>query len=84
MPQLPGRVIAERAARLRAQGTEALRRFLTGENGKTRRVLVERGNRGHTEHFAPVRFTHGVKAGSLVATRIIAADTDHLIAQAAT
>jgi threonylcarbamoyladenosine tRNA methylthiotransferase MtaB len=81
MPQLEGRVIAERAAGLRALGAGALKRYLAEEIGKTRNVLAERGRRGHTEHFAPVRFTHAIETGSLVRARIIAADPGHLIAQ---
>jgi threonylcarbamoyladenosine tRNA methylthiotransferase MtaB len=84
MPQLPKPVIAERAAALRRHGTRALQNFFGQEVGRTRKVLAERGNRGHTEHFAPVRFTHGVTAGSLVEARICAADTHHLMAQAGT
>jgi threonylcarbamoyladenosine tRNA methylthiotransferase MtaB len=83
MPQLEGRIIAERAARLRALGARTLKRYLAGEIGKTLSVLAERGRRGHTEYFAPVRFTHAIEAGSLVTARIAAADADHLIAQAA-
>jgi threonylcarbamoyladenosine tRNA methylthiotransferase MtaB len=83
MPQLEGRVIAERAARLRALGACTLKRYLAGEIGKTLSVLAERGRRGHTEYFAPVRFAHAIEAGSLVTARITAADADHLIAQAA-
>ena len=84
MPQLPKPVIAERAAWLRREGLRLLQQFLSKEVGKTRNVLVERGNRGHTEHFAPVKFTGNVEAGSLVEARICAADTHHLVAQAAT
>ena len=84
MPQVPRPVVAERAASLRLEGLRLLQQFLRQEVGRTRNVLVERGNRGHTEHFAPVKFTGSVEAGSLVEARISAADTHHLIAPAAT
>jgi threonylcarbamoyladenosine tRNA methylthiotransferase MtaB len=81
MPQLPKPLIAERAASLRREGLRLLREFLSKEVGRTRNVLVERGNRGHTEHFVPVKFTASVEAGSLVEVRICAAETHHLVAQ---
>ena len=84
MPQLPKPVIANRALALRRQGLRQLQQFLMREVGRTRRVLAERGNRGHTEHFASVRFSGNVQAGSLVDSLISAADTHHLIAQAGT
>jgi threonylcarbamoyladenosine tRNA methylthiotransferase MtaB len=84
MPQLPKPVIANRALALRRQGMRQLQQFLMREVGRTRRVLAERGNRGHTEHFASVRFSGNVQAGSLVDSLISAADTHHLIAQAGT
>lgn len=82
MPQLPRAVIAERAAALRSLGLRQLQQFLRREVGRTRLVLLERGRRGHTEHFAPVRFTGDAEPGALVRTLIIAADAHHLIAQA--
>lgn len=63
MPQLPRPLVKERAARLRAAGEAALERFLAAEIGQRRRVLVERDNRGHTEHFAPVRLAAPTPAG---------------------
>jgi threonylcarbamoyladenosine tRNA methylthiotransferase MtaB len=84
MPQLPKTVIAERAAALRQLGARQLQQFLAQEVGRTRLVLVERGNRGHTEHFAPVRFAGDAERGSLVKSLITAAQAQHLIAQAGT
>jgi threonylcarbamoyladenosine tRNA methylthiotransferase MtaB len=54
MPQVAGRVIRERARRLRAQGEAALRRRLAAEVGAARDVLVESATQGRTEHFIPV------------------------------
>jgi threonylcarbamoyladenosine tRNA methylthiotransferase MtaB len=84
MPQLPKAVIAERAAALRHLGACQLQQFLTCEVDRTRLVLVERGNRGHTEHFAPVRFDSDAQPGALAQSLIIAADARHLIAQVRT
>ena len=55
MPQVPGAVIHERAARLREKGAAVLARSLTARIGTTASVLVERAGFGHSEHYAPVR-----------------------------
>ncbi|MBI5130806.1 MAG: tRNA (N(6)-L-threonylcarbamoyladenosine(37)-C(2))-methylthiotransferase MtaB, partial [Rhodopseudomonas palustris] len=64
MPQLDGRVIRDRAARLRAAGEAALTRRLAGETGATRSVLIESATQGRTEHFVPVAIEGG-KAGDV-------------------
>jgi threonylcarbamoyladenosine tRNA methylthiotransferase MtaB len=63
MPQLPRETVKARAQRLRAKGEQALSRHLDGESGRTRRVLVESGNRGHTEHFIPARLRGATQPG---------------------
>jgi len=65
MPQLPKPVIKERAQQLRQKGETVLDAFLAGQIGQRRRVLVERQNRGHTQHMAPVRLTTPIPAGTL-------------------
>ncbi len=65
MPQLPKPVIKERAQRLREKGETALEAFLARQIGQRRRVLVERQNRGHTQHMAPVKLTTPIPAGTL-------------------
>ncbi len=57
MPQLPKPVRKERAARLRAAGERRLHHYLQGQVGRPARVLVEGQGRGHTEAFAPFRFS---------------------------
>jgi threonylcarbamoyladenosine tRNA methylthiotransferase MtaB len=59
MPQVDGRVIKDRARRLRANGETALRRRLALEVGTTREVLIESATQGRTEHFIPVAVTNG-------------------------
>lgn len=59
MPQLARKTVKERAAILREAGQMRLSTFLERETGKRRQVLVERGGRGHSEHFAPVRLDSG-------------------------
>jgi threonylcarbamoyladenosine tRNA methylthiotransferase MtaB len=63
MPQLPREIVKARAQRLRAKGEQALRHHFDAEIGRTRRVLVETGNRGHTEHFMPARLNAATGSG---------------------
>jgi hypothetical protein len=44
-------------------------------------VLVERGGRGHSEQFSPVRLD--APAGALVRARVTAVDAGGLLAEAA-
>ena len=53
MPQVDGRVIHERARRLRAAGDAAFAAHLASEEGSVRRLLVENGGIGRTEQFTP-------------------------------
>jgi len=69
MPQVEGRLIRERAKRLRDAGDAALKRRLASEVGQTRYVLIESATQGRTEHFLPVAMTGGV-AGSVQAMAI--------------
>jgi len=73
MPQVRRDVIKERARRLRQKGDDALRRHLEGEIGITRKVLVESGQSGRTEHFLPVRLPAARETGTIVELAI----TDH-------
>jgi len=81
MPQVPVDVRRERAARLRAKGEERVRAFFAGEVGRVREVLVERGGRGHSEHFAPVRIepVDAARPGELLRVRIDAAEDGMLV-----
>jgi threonylcarbamoyladenosine tRNA methylthiotransferase MtaB len=83
MPQLSRTIVRERAARLRAAGSAALARALAARIGTTASVLVEHPGFGHSEHYAPVRFTGTVATGRVVAVRIAAATAGELIGEAA-
>lgn len=54
MPAVPGTLIKERAAALRAKGEERLKAFLETLTDKTVEILIENGNVGRTPHFAEV------------------------------
>ena len=74
MPQLPGQLVAERAARLREAGSRAHAEHLRARLGRPLAVLTERGNTGRAEDFTLVRFRSDVAAGDIV--RIEAGDAD--------
>jgi threonylcarbamoyladenosine tRNA methylthiotransferase MtaB len=80
MPQLPAGLLSERAAILRNKGARLRADFMQGQIGKTRSVLVEHGNRGHTEHFAPVRFAAPVAPRTITEAAITGCTSDHLLA----
>ena len=70
MPQLPGNIRKERAARLRAAGEHAVASYLASRVGREERILVEQPGMGRTEGFATVRLDPTLAEGSL-AKRII-------------
>ncbi len=82
MPQVPGPVIRERAARLRAAAQSRHREWLAGQIGDTARILVEEGGRGHSEHYALVQLALPEREGSIVTARLAALDGDMLIGEA--
>jgi threonylcarbamoyladenosine tRNA methylthiotransferase MtaB len=66
MPQVAREVAKERARRLRARGTEALRRLLDKEIGARRSVLTETPDLGRTEHFLTVRLARPAEPGTIL------------------
>jgi threonylcarbamoyladenosine tRNA methylthiotransferase MtaB len=89
MPQLPVAVRKARAARLRAAGEQAKRRFFAKQRGRSAQVLIERtdasGAFGHSEHFAPVRIadTVALVPGAIVTAIIDGANANELTARVA-
>jgi len=89
MPQLPVPLRRERAARLRAAGAGAAARFYAtrlehARMGQEETVLLEAPDRGHTEHFAPLRLLRGTGAhGALLRARVTGADARGLLAEVA-
>jgi len=78
MPQVNGRTIRERAARLRADGEAALLRRLASDVGTTRQVLIESATQGRTEHFVPVAVSGGTP-GAVHAMTIAGHDGERLL-----
>jgi threonylcarbamoyladenosine tRNA methylthiotransferase MtaB len=68
MPQLDRGLVRARAERLRARGAAALAAHLDAERGAVRRILVENGGVGRTEHFTLAEIS-GTR-GEIVTARI--------------
>jgi len=80
MPQHPGGLVAERAARLRAAAAAAHATHLETRLGRPLSVLTERGNTGRAEDFTLIRFARDVAPGDVVAVTAQAADERALLA----
>jgi threonylcarbamoyladenosine tRNA methylthiotransferase MtaB len=80
MPQLPGEIVSERAARLREAAAAAHATHLAARLGRPLDVLTERGNSGRAADFTLVRFGREVAAGDLLTVTADAADGRALIA----
>ena len=81
MPSIPVPVRKARAGRLRELAATQAGRFHAAQLGRIVTVLAERGGRGHTEQFSPIRLH--APDGTLVRARVIAADASGLVAEAA-
>ena len=70
MPQVNGKAIKERAARLRAAGDAQVARHLAAQTGKTHLVLMESPRMGRTEQFTEVAFGTDQPESQIVSTTI--------------
>ncbi len=82
MPPVPGPIVKARAAALRAAGEIALARHLDRHVGTRATVLAERGGRGRTEDFSPVRLGEDAVPGRFVEVHIAGHDGRELRAEA--
>lgn len=80
MPQVDGRAIRERAARLRASGEAAVARHLQSQVGRAHRVLMETPRMGRTEQFAEVVFAADQPEGQIVEAAISGVSGSQLVA----
>lgn len=79
MPQLPAATIKARAKALRERAAQCRDLWLTAQVGCTKNILVEKSGRsGHAEDFAVVELNHEAQPGTIVATRISAAQNGKL------
>jgi len=79
MPQLPGPVIKERAARLRAAADAALAAELSARIGSETDVLIERPGIGRAAFYAAVSFTTSGTEGSVRRMRLVGSNGRNLI-----
>lgn len=70
MPQVDGRIIKQRAARLRDIGKAAVDRHLAAQMNTSHAVLMEQPNLGRTQHFAEVVFSEPQPEGQIIPTMI--------------
>jgi threonylcarbamoyladenosine tRNA methylthiotransferase MtaB len=82
MPQVPVPTRKERAARLRKAGARREAMFLHSCVGREAQVLMEKSGIGHTERFAPVRFSEEFLAGTLASACVTGVEDGTLLAQA--
>lgn len=80
MPQVDGRAIKDRAARLRAAGARQVDVHLAAQQGRTHQVLMENPHMGRTEQFAEVRLDAPQPEGQIVPTVIRGHDGTQLVA----
>lgn len=81
MPRVPGDVVKDRAARLRAKGEDAMAAFLASRVGREASVLVEGDNTGFSEHYLPVRLDVPAQDGAIVQVRVAGVDGATLVAK---
>ncbi|MEO0929693.1 MAG: tRNA (N(6)-L-threonylcarbamoyladenosine(37)-C(2))-methylthiotransferase MtaB [Pseudomonadota bacterium] len=70
MPQVDGRVIKDRAARLRTAGQTRVAAHLNAQLGKTHQVLMENPRMGRTTQFAEVIFGNDQPESQIVTAQI--------------
>jgi len=78
MTQVARPLVKERAARLRAKGSQALSGYLAAQVGAEVEVLLERDGIGRTRHFAEIRLDANVPAGVLLRARVHGHDGQRL------
>ena len=79
MPQLPPEVVKARAARLRQSAAGRRARWLDALVGSTQPVLIENGEKGHSDSFAPVTIA-GAERGAAGLARVTGRDGEMLTA----
>ncbi|MGH1398979.1 MAG: tRNA (N(6)-L-threonylcarbamoyladenosine(37)-C(2))-methylthiotransferase MtaB [Alphaproteobacteria bacterium] len=77
--QVPVPIRKERAKILRALGNQQLQKLLTRNLGKTAQIVVEKGNTGHTENFAPVTLEGEHEVGALITVNLKSIEGDKLL-----
>ncbi len=80
MPQVDGRTIKDRAARLREAGRAAVAAHLAAQRGAIHQVLMENPRMGRTEQFAEVILDSDQPVGQIVTVQIAGQAGNQLVA----
>ncbi|SFA98684.1 threonylcarbamoyladenosine tRNA methylthiotransferase MtaB [Poseidonocella pacifica] len=80
MPQVDGRAIKNRAARLRAKGMDRVAAHLAAQVGRTHNILMENPHMGRTEQFAEVRFDVAQQEGEILTAEVRSIENAQLVA----
>ncbi len=80
MPQVNGKIIKDRAARLRAAGDAQVAKHLAAQVGKPHNVLMENPHMGRTEQFTEVYFDTPQTEGEIVTARIAGVKDGRMVA----
>jgi threonylcarbamoyladenosine tRNA methylthiotransferase MtaB len=86
MPQVNGKIIKERAKKLREAGAEELQKFLRKQVGKKLKVVVEKNAVGKAENFLDVKILgdenlqKNLQAGTLIEVKIESVEGAFLVA----
>ncbi|WIY26928.1 tRNA (N(6)-L-threonylcarbamoyladenosine(37)-C(2))-methylthiotransferase MtaB [Parasedimentitalea psychrophila] len=78
--QVNGKVIKDRAARLRAAGADQVQRHLQAQIGQIHHILMENAHMGRTEQFTEVQFAAPQSEGEIVTAKITGSVNNQLTA----
>jgi len=78
MPQVNGRLIRDRAARLRDAGAVRLENFLERQTGTICSALIETETTARSEHFAPIELATESLPGTIVSVKITGSQSGKL------
>ena len=85
MPQIPAKIIKERAKILREAGNYELQKFMLQNINNKVKVLLEKNNFGKSENFLDIKiidnFQSNVKVGEVIEVLIVGIENDHLLAK---
>jgi threonylcarbamoyladenosine tRNA methylthiotransferase MtaB len=82
MPQLDGKIIKERAKKLREMGQKELQKFLKNQVGKNLSVIVEKNGIGKSENFLDVKILQEdrkTKVGEILKVKVLQAEENFLV-----
>ncbi len=79
MPQVNGKAIKSRAARLRAAGQTQVQTHLAAQIGRSCEILIETPRLGRTEQFTEVHFDTDLPEGQIIRAEITGCTESHLL-----